>query len=246
MENHMSEPSISDLVRGEESDAKLFLDWVTEWDRSHRELLESWAAAWAAEQCSPAVREDALHSLHVSAEYHAAVVERPDIPASGVFNVFGMDVRDLLGRSVRESVKPCRLVIESSYPSLHSNALLARFADTHQVAKVQILRAVRLLGMAEKERGWNLVAGNNPPPPLLDDAMMAPSTLADRLGRSRDAVRKALERWRLEHPQETGRGWIEVSDRREKEPKYLYRVGSVREIVLAVSSGICPAKKKSR
>jgi hypothetical protein len=73
--------------------------------------------------------------------------------------------------------------------------------------------------------------------------MMAPATLADQLDRPAGAVKKALGRWRKAHREESGRGWVEVQDGGPRDPQYLYRAGTVRQIVLAVKSRECPAKK---
>jgi hypothetical protein len=82
------------------------------------------------------------------------------------------------------------------------------------------------------------------PPELDPDAMLGSAKLAERFGRPLAGVKKALERWRQKNTRLSGKGWAEVPDRGQKDPQYIYRVGTVREIVLAVSCR-CPAKKKS-
>jgi hypothetical protein len=226
-------PDISTLIRGEKSDAILFLDWVADWRRSHVELLESWETALAAEQSPPAVREDALHSLHVSAVFHAQTVERPFLMGTGIWNVFGVDVIEPLGRALRELANASQLVAESPSSSVYSDALLlGRFTDAHQVAKAPIRRAVQLLGVAGRERGWNLVAGNHPPSPSpqMDVPFTSSVSAADlaRFLRDRgysaatdDAVRAFLQDYRDRAPDCFVP--IEREDRRRNEARYLYR-----------------------
>ena len=54
--------------------------------------------------------------------------------------------------------------------------------------------------------------------------------LAEKHGVPQEALRKRLDRGRRNHPDQ---GWIEVADRRAKEPKYLYdpSVTWVRETI---------------
>jgi hypothetical protein len=77
------------------------------------------------------------------------------------------------------------------------------------------------------------------PDPLPDgdgEAMMCPRDLARRFGRRAAGVKKALQRWREANKAESGRGWVEISDRAPRSAQYLYRVATVRQVVLAVAA----------
>jgi len=63
------------------------------------------------------------------------------------------------------------------------------------------------------------------------DAFLCATDLAKRTGKAPDALRKRLDRWRKQHPEDTG--WIENQDRRANQPAYLYSVGAVRHVVEA-------------
>jgi hypothetical protein len=57
------------------------------------------------------------------------------------------------------------------------------------------------------------------------------------------ALEARLKRWRQEHPEEAGRGWIEANDRGPKQAQYLYRRREIRHILEALrASGIRRAK----
>lgn len=64
--------------------------------------------------------------------------------------------------------------------------------------------------------------------------LISPSKLADRLGipsddrKVREALRKRLEAWR--NANRDG-GWIEVADRKPRQPGYLYPVGKVWPVI---------------
>jgi hypothetical protein len=84
-----------------------------------------------------------------------------------------------------------------------------------------------------------------PKPAIDDDARLGPGKLAELFGVGSGALQKRLERWRADNPNESGKGWIEVPDRKPREPQYLYRVGSVRPIIDAMkASSERRAKKK--
>jgi hypothetical protein len=57
--------------------------------------------------------------------------------------------------------------------------------------------------------------------------------LATRYGRDPEATRKMLDRWRKRN----GDGWHEVDNRRQNEPKYLYRLSAVRTLFEERPSG---------
>jgi hypothetical protein len=82
-----------------------------------------------------------------------------------------------------------------------------------------------------------------------DPAMHTVRALAAMFGvRNVEILRKRLERWRHNHP--PGDGWIEVSDPKPREPKYLYRLGVVSNIVEAAkaskSSGETSSERSAR
>jgi hypothetical protein len=84
-----------------------------------------------------------------------------------------------------------------------------------------------------------------PKPAIDDDALLGPGKLAELFGVGLGALEKRLERWRAKNKNEIGKGWIENSDRKPREPQYLYRVGSVRLIIDAMkASSERRAKKK--
>lgn len=60
-----------------------------------------------------------------------------------------------------------------------------------------------------------------------EDAFLAPATLASMFNLKAEAVRKRLERWRFH----TDTGWIENLDRTGRQPKYLYQLSHVRELL---------------
>lgn len=62
---------------------------------------------------------------------------------------------------------------------------------------------------------------------LPDDAMMTHRDLAEVLGLAPEPLRKRLDRWRRDHIS----GWQEATEHGRHESKYLYRVGSIRELL---------------
>jgi CRP-like cAMP-binding protein len=91
----------------------------------------------------------------------------------------------------------------------------------------------RLNHLAER---WEVaIAQNQPAAPaaddslarLPDDATMNHADIADTLNIDREALRKRLERWR----QNNADGWQEIADAKAREPKYLYRIGSIRHLL---------------
>jgi hypothetical protein len=84
------------------------------------------------------------------------------------------------------------------------------------------------------ERGPAGVPGASPAEPISpttpridDDSHFSPAKLAEVFGVPAEALRTRLNRWRQTHHD----GWIENPERGPREPKYLYRVGSVRSII---------------
>jgi len=60
-----------------------------------------------------------------------------------------------------------------------------------------------------------------------NDANLSPSKLAEIFGVELNALQQRLKRWRRKNHV----GWIEVTDRCSREAQYLYRVGTVRQLV---------------
>ena len=81
--------------------------------------------------------------------------------------------------------------------------------------------------------------------PIDETALLAPTDLAKQFKLNAEALRKKLGRWRKTNHE----GWIENTERKQHEPKYLYRVSAVLPILRtalkasAETSGERPAKK---
>jgi hypothetical protein len=63
---------------------------------------------------------------------------------------------------------------------------------------------------------------------LPDDAWMNHVELAEHLDLDSEPLRSRFDRWRKKNPGSDG--WCEVTDRRSRQPKYMYRVGTVRGV----------------
>jgi hypothetical protein len=98
-----------------------------------------------------------------------------------------------------------------------------------------------LLAEIEKEGRRARLASRGTAKPQ-NEGVLSPADLAEKYQKPRAAVRKALERFR----RTCDDGWIEVQNRKPREPQYLYYEEAVRELVRAVSpSSERPAKKNS-
>jgi hypothetical protein len=75
---------------------------------------------------------------------------------------------------------------------------------------------------------------------LSDDAFMTHVELAGTLGLPTGALRSRLDRWRRGHPGDDG--WREVTERKARSPKYLYRVRAVRQVLSEALGAATPAK----
>jgi hypothetical protein len=64
---------------------------------------------------------------------------------------------------------------------------------------------------------------------LEDAGLYSPATLAEALGLEQDFVEARLTRWR--HANMGSTAWIEVTERKPREPKYLYRAAAVRSLL---------------
>jgi hypothetical protein len=83
--------------------------------------------------------------------------------------------------------------------------------------------------------------------PPAEGAYLSAKDLAARFEVDYESLRSRLRYWRKNHPDLTGKGWMEVQDRGSRDPGFLYRVMAVEAIVLqARTSGTSPAKKKLR
>jgi hypothetical protein len=60
-----------------------------------------------------------------------------------------------------------------------------------------------------------------------DDPLLTHVELAKRYDLDREKTRKRLDRWRSVNK---GGGWIEATDTRRNEPKYLYRLSAVEHL----------------
>jgi hypothetical protein len=63
--------------------------------------------------------------------------------------------------------------------------------------------------------------------PIPDKATLSVAELAGYFGVPQEALRKRLERWRKEHDD----GWVETTNRKTRDPSYLYEVGAVRPVI---------------
>ncbi|NUQ63992.1 MAG: hypothetical protein HUU20_16065 [Pirellulales bacterium] len=62
---------------------------------------------------------------------------------------------------------------------------------------------------------------------LPPDAMLSPATLAAKFDVPLQALQGRLKRWREKHAD----GWQEVTNRKPREPQYLYRLEAVRPVI---------------
>jgi hypothetical protein len=62
---------------------------------------------------------------------------------------------------------------------------------------------------------------------LRDDEWLCAADIAEAEGVNFDAFRKRLHRWQRKHDD----GWQQVTDRKPRAPKYLYRVGAIRHLI---------------
>jgi hypothetical protein len=67
-------------------------------------------------------------------------------------------------------------------------------------------------------------------------ATLSSGDLAQRYGVPKEALRSRLNRWRGKNPAGAGADWHEVTDRRPRAEKYLYRVEAVWPIILALKT----------
>ncbi len=66
----------------------------------------------------------------------------------------------------------------------------------------------------------------------LDGRRLSAGALATEFHLAPDPLRKKLERWRLSHMLNSG--WSEIENRARNEARYVFRVGSVRHLLVAL------------
>ncbi len=81
----------------------------------------------------------------------------------------------------------------------------------------------RANGHTEINQPADMTAETSLPP----DAMLSPATLAEKFQVPLAALQKCLERWRAKNAD----GWQEVTNRKPREPQYLYRLEAVRAVI---------------
>lgn len=92
----------------------------------------------------------------------------------------------------------------------------------------------RLLETREKDRIQPAAPAPTGAPPMsrlpltaASESFLSALDLSTMTGIDAEKLRKRLERWRPMHDD----GWYEVNDRKANQPKYLYNVGAVRELI---------------
>ncbi len=73
------------------------------------------------------------------------------------------------------------------------------------------------------------------------DAALSCPDIAAQCGVNEDALRRRLERWRRDHDQ----GWHEVQNHGPREPRYLYQVGAIADIIDDMTSGETSAERSA-
>lgn len=99
------------------------------------------------------------------------------------------------------------------------------------------LRAVRAAlvgwsGAGESQTRGGRTATQRANEPIPPDAYLSSSDLAKQYGVDAEALRKRLDRWRKTNES----GWREVTDRRPREPKFLYQVAAVLAVIRELQS----------
>lgn len=138
-------------------------------------------------------------------------------------------------------------------PQSASHLKLATDIHEHDQAELQVLREIvqltdQWMELSVSPVGEAVVTRPNGPPAdllttneLVDDARLSPSDIAKRFPQlTVDAVSQRLNRWRSNNSE----GWHEVTDRKPREARYLYRWGEVKHLFepLGESSGERRAK----
>src|SRR5262249_50432736 len=70
---------------------------------------------------------------------------------------------------------------------------------------------------------------------LSDAAWMNHVELAEAMGLEAEPLRCRLDRWRKGNPGSDG--WREVTERRARQPKYMYRIGTIRPVLMNALPG---------
>jgi hypothetical protein len=85
--------------------------------------------------------------------------------------------------------------------------------------------------------------GGSSPVELDDDAALSPAGIAKKFDLPIGALRSRLKRFRQEHPDGGGKLWIENSEAKSREPKYLHFLRPIQSIIESIkSTSTRPAK----
>lgn len=138
----------------------------------------------------------------------------------------------------------------------HLATLLADSRDAHYLLIEQYIHHrfanyddVRFRQNAAVEELAKLVPLSRPaplPPPITVGSMMTPAALAEKHDVPAEALRKRLERWRLDHDS----GYMELKDRKPRDPHYVYQEDVVMSVIQSLKdarflSGQRPPRKTS-
>ena len=63
------------------------------------------------------------------------------------------------------------------------------------------------------------------------DEWLSPADIAAKYGLKAESLRKSLERFRKKNPHLQNTGWLQIRDRGQRKPEYLYRLASVCHVV---------------
>lgn len=123
-----------------------------------------------------------------------------------------------------------------------ARAVSKRFAKAEARIRADLLKGINhewaaARAYVEQLTGNRRESPEDRPAAVTVATWLSSSDLARRHGlvEKRDALDKRLKRWRFEN----GNGWLEIpdSDRRPREPKYLYDPSAVAEVIDAMKAG---------
>ena len=166
----------------------------------------------------------AVEAFELAAIWTAALELLPQAEADGA-----TELRSFLACTSETMAESCeRLAIDE--------APITRLVASHfhETYRIDAIATTTKLARARTPRGGAPAAIPDPRgtaaqlPLPADQAWLADTDLAGYLGVDRNALRQRLNRWRKKNDE----GWREVTDRKPREPKYLYRVGAVRTLVV--------------
>lgn len=113
------------------------------------------------------------------------------------------------------------------WPIIEAELIVAGH-KAEELEKMTAPTLLRLLDSVNESSGGQ--SGVYPPLEAVDEkSHLGPVALARLFGleKQANAVRKKLERWRRTNHN----GWIENTERRPREPQYLYQIGAVRSLL---------------